>query len=151
MTDALQQINQCFLGKSLLQIFQKLFPWIWFESIFVVQTSAALEASKCAPTNVGEMLCYLGIWLLMATVSGYRRDDFWGPDLPHDMKANHVPYNFGIYMSAKHFKTITANLQFTNTQPPACRDPIWQVQLLLKAWDDNMAAQFLASWVLCLD
>ena len=79
------------LGKTLLQIFQKLFPWIWFESIFVVQTSAALEASKCAPTNVGEMLRYLGIWLLMATVSGYCRDDFWGPDLPHDMKANHVP------------------------------------------------------------
>ena len=64
------------LRKTLLQIFQKFFPWIWFESIFVVQTSAALEASKCASTNVGEMLRYLGIWFLMATVSGYCRDDF---------------------------------------------------------------------------
>ena len=54
-------------------------------------------------------------------------------------------------MSAKRFKTITANLRFTNTSPPAFRDPFWQVRLILQAWNDNMAAQFLASWVLCLD
>ena len=41
----------------------------WFEDVMVKQTSAALEESNGKKTCAGEMLQYLGLWLLMATCS----------------------------------------------------------------------------------
>ena len=42
-----------------------------FEDVMVKQISAALEGNGDKKTCVGEMLRYLGLWLLMVTCSGF--------------------------------------------------------------------------------
>ncbi len=61
------------------------------------------------------------------------------------------PYNFKGYMARKRFTAILRYLDFTNVERPAFVDKIWQVRQMIKAWNDHMAAIFLAGWVICLD
>ena len=40
---------------------------------------------------------------------------------------------------------------YTDKKPPSYKDPFWEIRKLLRAWNDNMAEVFSASWVSCLD
>ena len=87
----------------------------------------------------------------MAAVSSFTRDDFWSVDTVFDHRQNHCPYRFNPYMSKRRFDIITRELRLTGRIPPRFKDPFWQVRDLLKAWNDNMAAFFRSSWVICVD
>ena len=62
--------------KTFLEIFLHLFPLEFFTDVIIEATSNALFAADSARTSLGEMLRYLGMWMLM---SCYMKspDYFW--------------------------------------------------------------------------
>ena len=124
----------------------------WFSEVLLPRTSAGVINSGGAPVTYGELLRYLGIRLLMATCMGWNVDQFWNYDnVPRNQEEDPCPYNFKGYMARKRFIAIFRYLNFTNVLRPAFVDKIWQVRQMIKAWNDHMAAIFLAGWVICLD
>ena len=136
--------------KSYMEIFLHCLPMKWMEDVLLVATSAAMVVGGSAPLRWGEMIRYIGLWLLMSTCQGWTREDFWS-QRPFDEQDDPCPYRLGAYMSRARFDAITKHLTFTNVNPPSYRDRFWEVRQMIKAWNDNMAAIFLASWALCLD
>ena len=138
------------IGKSLLQIFLKLFPFKFMVDVIVTSSSQALVDKGVAKLTEGKFLCYIGLWLLIATTSGFAKKDFWDP-APHDERKNPCPFHLGKYMSKNRFDCITRELRFTNINKPTFVDCIWEVRQMIAAWNANMAAVFVPSWILCLD
>ena len=58
-------------GEEYLCNLPKNIPITWFEKVCVKGTSSNLEAADEPGTNLGEMFCYLGLKVLMATMVGY--------------------------------------------------------------------------------
>ena len=58
------------IGKTYLQLFLHFFPMAWFSEVLLPRTSAGVINSGAALLSFGELLCYLGIRLLMATCMG---------------------------------------------------------------------------------
>ena len=109
-----------------------------------------MKESGIAPLTNGNLLRYLGLWLLMSTLYGWKRKDFCSVTLFYQ-EANPCPYRLGEFMSKRRFNAITRELRFTNTNPPSYVDIFWKIFQMLKAWNDHMTYIFLASWVICLD
>ncbi len=57
-------------GKSWMDIFH-LFPTDWLFDCYVVETSAAITEQGGKALNCKEFICWLGLWLLIATCSGW--------------------------------------------------------------------------------
>ena len=137
-------------GKTYMDIFLHCLPMTWISTVLLAATSASMEKDDVQPLSFGELIRYIGLWLLMSTCQGWKRQDFWS-QLDFDEEEDPCPYRFGKYMSKRRFDSITKHLTFTNVNPPSYRDRIWEVRQMIKAWNDNMAAMFLAGWALCLD
>ncbi len=99
-----------------------------------------LVNTVAAPLTFGELLCFLGIHLLMATCSGWNTDQFWNyDDISRDQEEDPCLYNFKNFMSKRRFIAIGWCLNFTNVEKPAFLDKIWQVCQMIKAWNDHLA------------
>ena len=81
------------LGKTWLDIFLLLFPVVWLRDVLLYQTSAALMEEGNPPLTFGELIRYIGLWLLMATCSGWTLDDFFSTK-KRDERHRPCPYNF---------------------------------------------------------
>ena len=93
-----------------------------------------MKEADIDPLIYGGLIQYLGIWLLMSTCSGWKREDFWSVT-PFCQERNSLPYRFGEFMSKRRFNAITSELMFTNTNPPPYVDKFWQINQMLKAWN----------------
>lgn len=62
---------------SFLDDFLHWMPVDFLENTMVVGTSASLKEAGESETSLGELLVFLGLWLLMATVIGFTRRDFF--------------------------------------------------------------------------
>ncbi len=144
------QNNWNLVGKSAFDLFKKLWPYQFFIKVIVEQTSQALVAQNLPALSEGELLRYLGIWLLMATCSGWNQRDFWDCHEPSERR-NACPYRLGKYMTKNRFDNITRELRFTKANKPTFVDRIWEVRQLIDEWNKNMASIFIPSWILCLD
>jgi hypothetical protein len=145
--------------KTFLEIFLHLFPLKYFTNVIVEGTSNALVGVDSARTTIGEMLQYVGMWLLMSCYMkspGY----FWQSaprttttlDNDDEDKENDTPlFTFNRYMSRRRFLAITSALRFTLLNLPTFRDKFWEVRDMIPAWNKHMAKIFLAAWVICLD
>jgi len=139
------------VNKTYVEIFVRFLPFAWLQNTLLPKTSASLEAEKGHPLTLGELMRYIGIRLLMATVSGWTTDEFWDySGLQRPQEDGPCPYNFRTFMTLTRFKTITTRLHFTSEQPPAYRDKFWQIREMVREWNSNMK-EFIAGWVLCLD
>jgi hypothetical protein len=58
----------------MLTMFLLFFPRRFMEDVIIVQTNNNLKGG--APVTFGEFLRFLGLWLYMSTLKGFRRD-FW--------------------------------------------------------------------------
>jgi hypothetical protein len=145
--------------KKFLEIFLHLFPLEFFTNVIVEGTSNVLVGVDSARTTIGEMLRYIGMWLLMPC---YMKslDYFWRsaprttttPDDNDEDEENDTPsFTFNRYMSWRRFLAITSALRFTSSNPLTFRDKFWEVRDLIAAWNEHMAKIFLAAWVVCLD
>ena len=134
------------LQPTRLQLFQLLFVKDFITNVILVETNKKLSEN---PVEYGEFLKWIGLWLLMATIQGPQRRDFWSmaPVDPFDG----APFRLHDVMSRNCFEEILKNLQYTNVRPPVRRDRFWEVQQLLTEWNKNMATNFVPSWVTCLD
>ena len=97
----------------------------------------------------GEFLRWLGLWFLMATITGPDGSDFWSLGEVDCFVG--APMRLGHLMSRKRFEAILKALSYTSRQRPAFRDRFWEVRQMLDAWNTNMMEQFTPSWVNCLD
>ena len=98
-------------GKSFVEIFLHLFPVRFVETVMVEATSRVLMSDNLVRTTIGEMLRYIGMWLLM---SCYMKppEYFWRPatrmtmiagDDSEDEKNDTLPFTasfFGHHISA---------------------------------------------------
>ena len=137
-------------GKTWLDVFLFLFPRKWMEDVLLAETSKALQEEKAPELTFGELLRYIGLWLLMATCAGFNHDEFWS-GRKRDERTRPCPYNFRQFMSHRRFDAITRCLRFTSAKAPSYPDRIWEVRQMISEWNWNMARSFVPGWILCLD
>lgn len=138
-------------GKTYCEIFLKFLPFAWHESVLRPKTSDELEKCNGHPLTIGELLRYIGIRLLMATIQGYGTAEFWDySGVAKSQEEGACPYNLKDYMTFKRFQAITSCLVFTKDNPPAFRDRFWQIREMVSEWNKNMK-EFISGWVICLD
>ena len=107
-----------------LQIFEGLFFMSFIKSVILPQTNNNLPVGE-KHVQYGEFLCWLGLWMLMGTLIGPQRHEFWAT---HTINAFHgTPLHLGIWMSRKLFNAILSALSFTDAIPPTFVDKIWEI------------------------
>ena len=62
-----------------------------------------------------------------------------------------APFRLNDLMSSNHFKDIIRNLTYTNLQPPAFKDKLWEMQQMVEEWNKLMREVFIPGWINCLD
>ena len=62
---------------SYIDIFLNCLPFKWFRIVLLPSTSRSTKEADIAPLTLGDLLRYLGLWILMSTYYGWKRDDFW--------------------------------------------------------------------------
>lgn len=123
-----------FLGKTFL------------EDVIIQKANTKLEKML----NIGEFLRYLGLWLIMSTMKGFKKEDFWS-SRPISL-FDGAPYRFDdIGISMTRFDEITAALSFTTKEPPTYLDKFFFIRQMITQWNKNMGEVFCPSWVSCLD
>ena len=75
-----------------------------------------MKEAYISPLKYGYLLRYLGLWILIPTCSGWKREDFWSVN-PFYQEANKCPYCLGEFMSKRCFNAISHELTFANTNP----------------------------------
>ena len=81
-----------------LQIFEGLFFMSFIKSVILPQTKNTLAMGE-KHVQYGEFLCWLGLWMLMGTLIGPQRHEFWAT---HPINAFHgAPLRLGVWMSRK--------------------------------------------------
>ena len=137
-------------GKLWVDIVFKLFPAAWLFDCCMKATSTAIVYIGNQALNQGELIWYLGLWLLMVTCSGWSKADFWDKK-PYNPRSNPCPYQFSLLMNKTRFDEITSELRFTNQAPPTYHDCFWEVREMVREWNKNMWAFFIQTWMICLD
>ena len=128
---------------TIQQLFEMFFFKQYVEGIIIPQTNIRLRQEKHRPVSYGEFLHWLGLWLLMATINGPDRTDFWSLGEVDCFVG--APLRLGSFMSRKRFEAILKALAITARQPPAFRDRFWEVREIIEAWNANMTEQFTPS------
>ena len=111
----------------------------------ITETNKVLDV----PMDMGEWLRFVGILLLLSTVTCFNRRDFWSTQ-PIDIEFG-APYRFNDWMSLHRFEAILTALTFTDEDRPEYRDRFWTVRKMIELWNDNMREVYCPSWVSCLD
>jgi hypothetical protein len=129
-----------------LQLFELFFPMAYVREVLLVETNKILNGKEL---EYGEFLRWIGLWLLMSTIQGFQRRDFWSV-CSVDMYST-APYRFNDIMSRNRFEDILSSLSYTNRDPPGYRDPFWEVRQCIECWNANMSDVFVPGWISCLD
>ena len=96
---------------SNLQIWEGLFFMSFIKRMILPQTNNNLPAGE-KHVQYGEFLRWLGLWMLMGTLIGPQRHEFWAT---HTINAFHgAPLCLGVWMSRKRFDAILSALSFTD-------------------------------------
>jgi hypothetical protein len=64
------------VNKTYIDIFVRFLPFAWLQNILLPKTLASIEAAKGHPLTLGELMWYIGIRVLMATVQGWTTSKF---------------------------------------------------------------------------
>jgi hypothetical protein len=135
--------------QTIYSLFLMLFPLEYLKNVLIGELNKNLERQSEHPCCFGEFLRFLGIWFYMATFKGFTRDQFWSSESVDEF--NGAPVRFHPWMSTQRFDTILRNLDYTDRPTPAYKDKFHGIRQLIEAWNENMKAKFLPSWVSCLD
>ena len=99
---------------SNLHIFEGLFFMSFIKCMILPQTNNNLPAGE-KHVQYGEFLHWLGLWMLMGTLIGPQRHEFWAT---HTINTFHgAPLCLAVWMSRKHFDAILSALSFTDATP----------------------------------
>ena len=128
-----------------LQLFKRLFPKKFMEEVMI----PTMNQSMNNPGSYGEFLCWLGLWILMSTVDGSNWWSFWSSKDINMFEG--ASFRLTQYMSRNCFEEILSAISYTNKHPPQMLDKFWEIRELIDAWNDNMEAEFLPSWINAID
>ncbi len=103
------------------------------------KTLESLVPNNVAALLLGEMLGFFGIFMLIATITGWNGNDFWATDIPDPR--NPCPLSFSDYMSKRRFNTILCETLFTDREQPPLLDKCYV--RWVADWNTNMTLQFL--------
>ena len=78
-------------GASYFEVVLHCLPLTFLADTILSNTNDALMALGEPKVVWGEFLHFLGILALMATVSGFKNNDFWSVDKSFDQHENHCP------------------------------------------------------------
>ena len=134
---------------DLLELFEMFFFKHFIKSVIIPKTNQHLAAEGHRDLSYGEFLRWVGICLLMATLVGPDRTDFWS--LSDIDKFKGAPFRLHEYMSRTRFDAILKCIFYTSDEPPAYRDRFWEVRQMLDGWNKNMNENFIPGWANCLD
>ena len=137
----------CHINPTLLDTFETFFPTNYVNEVILPEMRKHMTTK--APLTYGEFLRFLGLWLIMATIQGPSRHEFWKREQV-DMFFG-APFRLTEFMSKTRFEDILASLTYTNKAAPAYRDGFHEVRGLIEAWNRNMQSVFVPSWVTCID
>ena len=133
---------------SNLQIWEGLFFTSFIKRVILPQTNNNLPAGE-KHIQYGEFLRWLGLWVLMGTLIGPQRHEFWAT---RTINAFHgAPLRLSVWMSRKCFDAILSALSFTDATPPTYLDKFWEIRQMVEAWGLNMVENFVPGYVNCLD
>ena len=79
---------------SYIEILLHCLPFKWFIIALLPSTSRAMKEADIAPLTLGYLLRYLGLWILISTCYGWKREAFWSVTY-FDQEANTCPYRLG--------------------------------------------------------
>ena len=101
------------------------------------------------PMDLQEFINWVGCWLYMKYWVGIESRWYWW-SMTTPLMAKGAPFRLNIIMSCKRFDYILSALSFTNREVPY-EDGLLKMRQLEEAWNQNMAQQFLPSWINVLD
>ena len=128
-----------------LQLFEGMFP----KDVFNTIIEGVNKEISGDPITDGELLHWIGLWVMMSTVAESDRRTFWSTrDL--DIFEGSF-FTLSNYMTRTRFENILNNLTYMNKKPPEFRDRFWEVRDMLDCWNSNMANNFEPSWINCID
>ena len=130
---------------SYITMFFYFFPKPFLEDVILKETNKHVTEK----ISIGEMLRWLGIWLFMATISGFNRRDFWS--MKNVEREEGAPYRFNDWMSSRRFEEILQALRLTDRNSPPFKDRFWEVRQLIETWNKHTQKHFSPSWISCLD
>ena len=137
------------VNPTIEQLFEMFFFKPFIIEVIIPETNKRMKQDRHRPVTYGEFLRWLGLWFLMATITGPDRSDFWSLGEVDCFVG--APMLLGHLMSRKRFEAILKALSYTSRQRPAFWDRFWEGRQMLDAWNTNMMEQFTPSWVNCLD
>ena len=129
---------------SNLQIFEGLFFMSFIKHVILPQTNNNLQAGE-KHVQYGQFLRWLGLWMLMGTLIGPQRHEFWAT---HTINAFHgAPLRLGIWMNRNH--PICSVLHRCN--PPNVPRQVLRIRQMVEAWGVSMVENFVPGYMNCLD
>ena len=122
-----------------LQLFEGLFPTDYLETVLLEETNQSIEGE---PVTYGELLRWIGLWIIMSACDGSDHRSFWSTKNPNIFEGRH--FRLQQSMSRYWFEGILSAIKYTNNNPPAHKDRFWEVCQLLESWNNNMFQQILS-------
>ena len=99
--------------------------------------------------SYGELLWWIGVWILISTVDGTDHHSFWSTKEVDPFEG--APFCVTSFISRHRFENLLINLGYTKNAPPPFRDCFWEVREMLSLWNKNMGTQFSSAWINCID
>ena len=127
-----------------VQLFERFFPIQFIQDVILPSSNKKLKQQL----TYGE-LQWLGLWILMSTRDGSDRCSFWSSKKIDMFDGS--GFHLTELMSRNHFKAILRALSYVDHDPPVLLDHFWEFQQLIDAWNQNMAENFLPSWINVID
>ena len=115
-----------------LQLFEHLFPKMFMVEVMIPTMNKLLKTS----VFYGELVSWIGLWILMSTVDGSDRHRFWSTKDPNMYEG--APFRLTSLMSQNHFEEILGSIAYTANIPPELLDKFWEVRQSIGEWNKNM-------------
>ena len=133
-------------GLSYLDMFSLFFPRQWFEDVVMENLK---QTEGLHDIGFGEVVRWIGIWLLLSTTIKMDRKKFWAAKQVD--REDGAPFRLNDLMSWRRFEKIHQSMVYTNEEPPQYKDRFWEVRQMIKRWNENVMENFTPLWVSCLD
>ena len=128
-----------------LQLFEHLFPKNFLQEVMIPTMNWKLSN----PVSYGELLSWIGLWVLMSMVDGSDHQSFWSSKEVNIYKG--APFLLMQFMSWNCFEEILGAMSYTDKSAPELSDKFWEVRDLISAWNANIKVEFLPSWINKID
>ena len=128
-----------------LQLFERLFPKNFLQEVMIPTMNRKLSN----PVSYGELLSWIGWWVLMSMVDGSDRQSFWSSKEVNIYEG--APFRLMKFMSQNRFEEILGVISYMDKSAPELLDKFWEVRDLIAAWNASMEVEFLPSWINAID